>query len=286
MLVRPAQRRLAGRARRPGVGLRPRARRRSRSSCSCPSTPTRPRTSPTGRTTSPCRPTAGSSSPRTARAPSTCSRWTRTANVRPFARNRAQRLRVHRRQLRPRRQDAVRQHPGPGPLLRHHRPVPPASADLGGDPARYCGMTTPTPDRPLRVIQWATGGVGRAAIEGGARPPRPRAGRRAGCTAPARTGVDVGDAASAATRSASPPPRDVDALLAIDADCVLYSPFMADPAVVDRDPRVGQERGHAARLVLPARPTSASASTRSAGRPASRCTAPASTPAASPSGSR
>ena len=54
-----------------------------------------------------------------------------------------------------------------------------------------------------RVIQWATGGVGRAPL-----------------------GV-------AAT-------TDVDALLAVDADAVLYSPVMADPPVVDRILRSGK----------------------------------------------
>ena len=106
----------------------------------------------------------------------------------------------------------------------------------------------------LRVIQWATGGVGRAAIEGVLDHPDLEL---VGCWvhSPDKDGVDVGTLVGrdpigvAAT-------TDVDALLAIEADCVLYSPLFADPAVVEPHPRVGQERRHAARLVLPARPTS------------------------------
>ena len=80
----------------------------------------------------------------------------------------------------------------------------------------------------LQVIQWATGGVGRAAIEGvlahpdlelvGLLGPQRRQGR------PGRrrrwSGVDpIGVAATA----------DVDALLALDADCVVYSPLHGRP---------------------------------------------------------
>jgi hypothetical protein len=81
-----------------------------------------------------------------------------------------------------------------------------------------------------RVIQWATGGVGRAAIEGVIAHPDLEL---VGCWvhSEAKDGQDVGTLIGrdpigiAAT-------RDVDALLATDADCVIYSPFMADPAVV------------------------------------------------------
>ena len=84
----------------------------------------------------------------------------------------------------------------------------------------------------LRVIQWATGGVGRAAIEGIVAHPElelvgvwvhsaDKVGRDAGELA----GIDpVGVAAT----------DDVDALLALGADCVLYSPVMADEAVLAR----------------------------------------------------
>jgi hypothetical protein len=83
-----------------------------------------------------------------------------------------------------------------------------------------------------RVIQWATGGVGRAAIEGVIAHPDLEL---VGCWvhSSAKDGRDVGELIDrdpigiAAT-------RDVDALLATDADCVVYSPFMADPDVVRR----------------------------------------------------
>ncbi len=84
----------------------------------------------------------------------------------------------------------------------------------------------------LRVIQWATGGVGRAAIEGVLAHPELEL---AGCWvhSEAKDGHDVG------TLIGSDPigvnaMRDVDTLLAIEADCVIYSPFMADPNVVAR----------------------------------------------------
>ena len=84
----------------------------------------------------------------------------------------------------------------------------------------------------LRVIQWATGGVGRAAIEGiVAHPDLELAGvwvhsaDKEGRDAGELAGIDpVGVAAT----------TDVDALLATDADCVLYAPIMADDAVVAR----------------------------------------------------
>ena len=82
----------------------------------------------------------------------------------------------------------------------------------------------------FRVIQWATGGVGRAAMEGVlAHPELELAG--AWVHSPDKEGADLGallgreDLGVTAT-------GDVDALLATEADCVLYSPIFADPAVV------------------------------------------------------
>src|SRR5918994_2187266 len=84
----------------------------------------------------------------------------------------------------------------------------------------------------LRVIQWATGNVGRAAIEGVLDHPDLEL---VGCWVHSaeKDGVDVGtllgrDAVGVAATT------DVDALLAAEADCVLYSPLFADPAVVTR----------------------------------------------------
>ena len=81
-----------------------------------------------------------------------------------------------------------------------------------------------------RVIQWATGGVGRAAIQGVLRHPELEL---VGCWVHSadKDGRDAGELAGedpigvAAT-------TDVEALLACDADCVMYSPLLPDDAVV------------------------------------------------------
>jgi hypothetical protein len=80
------------------------------------------------------------------------------------------------------------------------------------------------PHVKLRVIQWATGGVGKAAIECMLNHPQLEL---AGCWAhsAAKDGVDVGQIIGisplgvAATTS-------VDAILDLDADCVMYSPLV------------------------------------------------------------
>jgi hypothetical protein len=86
--------------------------------------------------------------------------------------------------------------------------------------------------RPVRVIQWATGNVGRAAIEGVLDHPDLEL---VGCWVHSadKDGTDVGtlvgrDAVGVTATT------DVDALLGMEADCVLYSPLFADPAVVTR----------------------------------------------------
>jgi hypothetical protein len=83
-----------------------------------------------------------------------------------------------------------------------------------------------------RVVQWATGNVGRAAIEGVLNHPDLEL---AGCWVHSeeKDGTDVG------TLIGRPPigiaaTSDVDALLALDADCVVYSPIFADVDVVTR----------------------------------------------------
>jgi 2,4-diaminopentanoate dehydrogenase len=83
-----------------------------------------------------------------------------------------------------------------------------------------------------RVIQWATGNLGRAAIEGIVSHPELEL---AGCWvhSPEKAGRDAGAIAGIAdtgVRATS----DVDALLALDADCVLYSPLLAKPKEVAR----------------------------------------------------
>jgi len=82
----------------------------------------------------------------------------------------------------------------------------------------------------FRVIQWATGGVGRAAMEGVlAHPDLELAG--AWVHSPAKEGVDLGTLLGREILGVAAT-GNVGALLAMEADCVLYSPFMADPSVV------------------------------------------------------
>jgi hypothetical protein len=89
-----------------------------------------------------------------------------------------------------------------------------------------------------RVIQWATGGVGRAAIEGVLGHPDLEL---VGCWvhSAAKAGQDVGalvgrDAIGVQATD------DVEAILALDADCVVYAPLMADPPTVARILRSGK----------------------------------------------
>ena len=81
-----------------------------------------------------------------------------------------------------------------------------------------------------RVIQWATGGVGRAAMEGVlAHPDLELAG--AWVHSPEKEGVDLGSLVGRHPLGVAAT-GDVEALLATEADCVLYSPIFADPAMV------------------------------------------------------
>ena len=83
-----------------------------------------------------------------------------------------------------------------------------------------------------RVIQWATGNVGRAAIEGiVAHPELELVG--AWVHAEAKTGRDVGEICGLGPLGIRAT-NDVDALLAEGADCVLYSPMLAKPEEVAR----------------------------------------------------
>ena len=82
----------------------------------------------------------------------------------------------------------------------------------------------------FRVIQWATGGVGRAAIEGVLdHPDLELVG--AWVHSPNKEGIDLGTLVDREPLGVTAT-GDVAALLALEADCVLYSPFMADPSVV------------------------------------------------------
>jgi 2,4-diaminopentanoate dehydrogenase len=90
----------------------------------------------------------------------------------------------------------------------------------------------------LRVIQWATGGVGRAAIEGVLTHPELEL---VGCWvhSAAKNGVDVGEIIGGAPIGVVAT-NDIDTILAMDADCVVYSPVLADPKVVARILRSGK----------------------------------------------
>src|SRR4051812_1326265 len=91
----------------------------------------------------------------------------------------------------------------------------------------------------IRVVQWATGGVGRAAIEGVVRHPdlelvgcwvhsADKAGRDAGELA---GGGPIGVLASSSE----------DEVLALEADCVVYAPLIPDEAQVARILRSGKD---------------------------------------------
>ena len=90
----------------------------------------------------------------------------------------------------------------------------------------------------LRVIQWATGGVGRAAIEGVLNHPELEL---VGCWVHSRdkNGRDAGELIGRGPIGVSAS-NDVDSLLAVDADCVIYSPMLADHTVVERILRSGK----------------------------------------------
>jgi hypothetical protein len=89
-----------------------------------------------------------------------------------------------------------------------------------------------------RVIQWATGGVGRAAIEGLLdHPELELAG--AWVHSPEKDGVDLGELVGREPVGVTAT-TDEQALLALDADCVLYAPILADKDVVERILRSGK----------------------------------------------
>ena len=83
-----------------------------------------------------------------------------------------------------------------------------------------------------KVIQWATGGVGRAAISNIAAHPELEL---VGCwvSSPEKEGRDAGELSGIAPLGVQAS-SDVEALIAMDADCVMYSPVIADRALVCR----------------------------------------------------
>lgn len=83
-----------------------------------------------------------------------------------------------------------------------------------------------------RVIQWATGGVGRAAIEGiRSHPELELVG--VWVHSAEKAGKDAGEICGLGPIGVTAT-NDIDEILALDADCVLYSPLMANPAEVVR----------------------------------------------------
>jgi hypothetical protein len=91
----------------------------------------------------------------------------------------------------------------------------------------------------VRVIQWATGGVGRAAIEAVLdHPDLELAG--AWVHSADKDGADLGTLVGRDPVGVHAS-TDVDALLGLEADCVVYSPLMADPRVVTAILRSGKD---------------------------------------------
>ena len=88
------------------------------------------------------------------------------------------------------------------------------------------------------MIQWATGGVGRAAIEGVTRHPELEL---VGCWvhSESKAGRDAGELAGLPPLGVEATDRE-DAILELDADCVVYSPLIADEATVARILRSGK----------------------------------------------
>ncbi|MGH9079201.1 MAG: NAD(P)H-dependent amine dehydrogenase family protein, partial [Acidimicrobiales bacterium] len=82
----------------------------------------------------------------------------------------------------------------------------------------------------VRVIQWATGGVGRAAIAGVLAHPELEL---VGCWVHSaeKDGRDAGELSGVGPVGVRAT-HDTEALLSLDADCVVYTPMLADPGLV------------------------------------------------------
>ena len=91
----------------------------------------------------------------------------------------------------------------------------------------------------LRVVQWATGGVGRAAIEGILDHPELTL---VGCWVHSeeKAGKDVGQLIGRESLGVVAT-NDIDELLALDADCVVYAPILGDQTVVEKILRSGKD---------------------------------------------
>ena len=84
----------------------------------------------------------------------------------------------------------------------------------------------------IRIVQWTTGNVGKRSVRAVVAHPDLEL---VGCYAWSadKVGLDVGELCGIDPVGVIAT-DDVDALLALDADCVLYSPIMADPGLVAR----------------------------------------------------
>ena len=89
-----------------------------------------------------------------------------------------------------------------------------------------------------RVIQWATGGVGRASIEHILRHPQLEL---VGCWVHSedKAGLDVGDIVGTVPLGIAAT-NDIDEILAMDADCVMYATLMPDAREVSALLRSGK----------------------------------------------
>ena len=103
----------------------------------------------------------------------------------------------------------------------------------------------------LRVVQWATGGVGVAAIKGVLEHPDLEL---VGCWvhSPDKSGKDVGELIGdpATEPLGVTATNSIDEILALDADAVIYAPLMANPDEVAALLAVRKERSDPRRLAV------------------------------------
>jgi hypothetical protein len=101
---------------------------------------------------------------------------------------------------------------------------------------------------PLRVVQWTTGNVARQAVRAVlARPDLQLVGAYA--RSPEKSGVDVGELCGLGAPVGVLATSDVGALLALEPDCVVYTPLHLDPSEVARLLRAGVDVVTTAELV-------------------------------------
>src|SRR5262245_48737011 len=96
----------------------------------------------------------------------------------------------------------------------------------------------PTEDKPIRIIQWTTGFVGKAALRPFASNPRFDL-VAVRVTDPGKAGRDAGEIAGIAPIGIAAT-DDVERILATPADCVFYCPSKADVEMLCRILRSGK----------------------------------------------